>query len=51
MKYLLLAGWLCLTILTINHYSRDLIWEPLFGIWLMWSVFSFIIHRLETSKF
>jgi hypothetical protein len=50
-KYAMLVCPILLGILTINHYSRGLIWEPLFFIWIVLSVLSFLVYRLETSKF
>ncbi len=38
-------------ILTVNHYSRGLFWEPVFLIWVFITLIAFIIYRLETSKF
>ena len=51
MKYLLIANNLLIFILLINHIIRSLNYIPLLILFIIMSVFSFIVIRLENSKF
>ena len=51
MKYLLITNNLLIFILLINHITRSLNYIPLLILLVIMSVFSFIVIRLENSKF
>ena len=51
MKYLLITSNLLIFILLINHISRSLNYIPLLIVFIIMFITSFIIIRLENSKF
>ncbi len=51
MKYLLITNNLLIFILLINHITRSLNYKPLLILFIIMTIFNFIMIRLENSKF
>ena len=51
MKYLTLLSVVLWSILTLNHYCRDLLWQPLAVILVMLIIVHTVVTRLDNSKF
>ena len=50
MKHLTLISVILWFILTLNHYCRDLLWQPLAVILVMSIIVHIVVARLDNSK-